>query len=366
LTRWEGVILKQGKRTNKPVVGLLVTVLLLTIFPTGGCQQRQEKQQISGADFSATTTAGTTPLTVQFTNESKGEIAGCWWFFGDGQSSTEKNPSHTYTADGVYTVSLLVIRGDEWETKTKNDYIRAGSPAPLPILRVQGDGIMNQNIPPQGEFAVLDLAGQGIVYWTSFRVADKVKSDSGVTMAYEHSIWIDGHEAYGDVDQVLEIWNFQQKKVRRPDAFYPAINYLGETTDTMAIAFWRINVPFHDSLIFMPENNHTGGTVWIKMASITYGLVVSGELGQGGVLRGQQWTIEKVKDSVGFPVAVKIKTALEEEFGEKVFSVAIVRYRAQLGAGDLNKVLYVDAPELTREELRTFLEQEFVDFVIYE
>lgn len=44
---------------------------------------------------------------VQFSNESTG--AASWhWDFGDGQNSTETNPVHTYTANGVFTATLTV------------------------------------------------------------------------------------------------------------------------------------------------------------------------------------------------------------------------------------------------------------------
>lgn len=48
--------------------------------------------------------------TVHFTDTSAddGMISSWSWDFGDGTTSTNQNPSHTYTADGTYTVTLLV------------------------------------------------------------------------------------------------------------------------------------------------------------------------------------------------------------------------------------------------------------------
>ncbi|MEZ4940770.1 MAG: PKD domain-containing protein [Saprospiraceae bacterium] len=47
-------------------------------------------------------------LMVQFTNASQnGDMYS--WKFGDGETSTEQNPAHTYTAPGTYTVELTVI-----------------------------------------------------------------------------------------------------------------------------------------------------------------------------------------------------------------------------------------------------------------
>ncbi|MDW8333467.1 MAG: PKD domain-containing protein, partial [Bacteroidia bacterium] len=63
------------------------------------------------AQFSATNSQGTVPLTVQFTDQSHGagQIVSWFWDFGDGATSHEQNPSHTYTAPGEYTVALVVV-----------------------------------------------------------------------------------------------------------------------------------------------------------------------------------------------------------------------------------------------------------------
>jgi len=60
-------------------------------------------------------TVGTTPttgftssvngLTATFTNTSSNATS-YFWDFGDNQTSTQTNPTHTYTQDGTYTVSL--------------------------------------------------------------------------------------------------------------------------------------------------------------------------------------------------------------------------------------------------------------------
>ena len=56
-------------------------------------------------------TFSTSGLTATFTDtsfDSDGSIASWSWSFGDGTSSTIKNPSHTYSAGGSYTVTLTV------------------------------------------------------------------------------------------------------------------------------------------------------------------------------------------------------------------------------------------------------------------
>ena len=49
-----------------------------------------------------------TSHTVEFSNTSQNANS-YQWFFGDGNSATIQNPSHTYLSDGIYTVSLIAI-----------------------------------------------------------------------------------------------------------------------------------------------------------------------------------------------------------------------------------------------------------------
>ena len=60
--------------------------------------------------FTASPTSGcSAPLVVSFTNTSTSLGATTYiWHFGDGGSSTLKNPVHTYTANGNYNVTLVV------------------------------------------------------------------------------------------------------------------------------------------------------------------------------------------------------------------------------------------------------------------
>ncbi|MEQ8963178.1 MAG: PKD domain-containing protein, partial [Coleofasciculus sp. C2-GNP5-27] len=50
---------------------------------------------------------GINSLTVQFTNQSEGDITEYSWDFGDGATSRERNPEHTFSV-GTYTVILTV------------------------------------------------------------------------------------------------------------------------------------------------------------------------------------------------------------------------------------------------------------------
>jgi len=63
--------------------------------------------------FSATPTAGASPLTVAFTNlTTTPQYDSYTWNFGDGQSSNVISPSHVYSNTGSYTASLSVSYSD--------------------------------------------------------------------------------------------------------------------------------------------------------------------------------------------------------------------------------------------------------------
>jgi|GEM_PF-4977429 len=75
------------------------------------------------ADFSASPRSGTDSLTVEFTDESAGYPDTWEWDFGDGTSSTEQNPSHSYGV-GRFTVTLNVSNSAGSDSITKTDYIQ--------------------------------------------------------------------------------------------------------------------------------------------------------------------------------------------------------------------------------------------------
>ena len=75
------------------------------------------------ADFTADPTSGSAPLAVAFTDASAGGPTSWRWDFGDGGTSTERNPVHTYAAEGTYTVTLTVENAHDSDTVTKRGYI---------------------------------------------------------------------------------------------------------------------------------------------------------------------------------------------------------------------------------------------------
>lgn len=79
--------------------------------------------EVVSLDFTATSTSGEPPFTVQFSPSAVG-FASYRWDFGDGTTSNELNPVHTYTSAGTYTVTLTgMTSSGRTMTETKTNYI---------------------------------------------------------------------------------------------------------------------------------------------------------------------------------------------------------------------------------------------------
>lgn len=75
------------------------------------------------ADFVASPAEGENVLEVVFSDLSVGAPVSWLWDFGDGNGSTDQNPTHFYTNSGIFTVTLTVSNAAGDDTKIRYDYI---------------------------------------------------------------------------------------------------------------------------------------------------------------------------------------------------------------------------------------------------
>lgn len=87
--------------------------------------------------FRAYPTKGTPGLKVRFQNFSTGPTVRYLWDFGDGTTSVEKSPMHTYLKEGIYSVQLNIITslGAQGIT-TKLNYITVSNEERQPFFYV--------------------------------------------------------------------------------------------------------------------------------------------------------------------------------------------------------------------------------------
>ncbi|MDV2481496.1 PKD domain-containing protein [Methanoculleus sp. Wushi-C6] len=125
---------------GKAIVFLVNGMPAGTAVYTPGTSVRLDLAAAGGkATISANVTAGTIPLTVRFTDTSAENPSSWHWSFGDGGTSVEQHPVHTYTLPGNYTVSLSVDGG--LATVTRPGYVRV---TPVLFGDANEDGAVNQ------------------------------------------------------------------------------------------------------------------------------------------------------------------------------------------------------------------------------
>lgn len=111
------------------------TPLSACIFYVDASSNMSVKTEIAQppvADFSATPLRGAAPLVVSFSNLTLRQISGARWAFGDGATSTNTHPSHSYASPGTYSVSLAVSNAAGSNTLVRSNCVHVVAPG-MPI-----------------------------------------------------------------------------------------------------------------------------------------------------------------------------------------------------------------------------------------
>jgi uncharacterized repeat protein (TIGR02543 family) len=145
------------------------------------------------AAFSAAPTSGPPPLAVQFADASTGSPTSCSWDFGDGGTSTEKDPAHVYAAAGRYTVGMTATNQYGSATEVKPDYISVALPDHTLTVNADpaaGGTVTGGGSYPQGTVVtVTATAASGYTFanWTG-PVADPNAAATTVTVTSDLSV----------------------------------------------------------------------------------------------------------------------------------------------------------------------------------
>ncbi|WP_406134182.1 PQQ-dependent sugar dehydrogenase [Streptomyces anthocyanicus] len=95
------------------------------------------------AQAAASVTSGQAPLTVSFSSagssDADGDALGHSWDFGDGSTSCQADPSHTYNANGQYTATLTVT-DSTGKSGSASVLVTVGNTAPQVRLDLPADG----------------------------------------------------------------------------------------------------------------------------------------------------------------------------------------------------------------------------------
>jgi PGF-pre-PGF domain-containing protein len=118
------------------------------------------------ADFSSDVTSGNAPLDVSFADKSTGTPTAWYWDFGDGTTSIDQSPVHTYSSAGDYIVNLTVSNVNGTASKTGAiNVLQNPEPSPNPVLPVADFGTNATQGPAPLVIQFTDLS-QNAVYWS--------------------------------------------------------------------------------------------------------------------------------------------------------------------------------------------------------
>ncbi len=124
-------------------------------------------------DFIAGQTTITKAGSVAFTDLSTESPTSWSWSFGDGGTSSQENPSHIYTTDGIYTVSLVSTNAFGSDSETKTNYIIVENTVGIaneelsPVCKLypnpnNGTFTLSFPVEKEGSIVVYDLAGRSV------------------------------------------------------------------------------------------------------------------------------------------------------------------------------------------------------------
>ena len=150
-------------------------------------------------NFGAAKVSGCLPVVMKFTDSSTactGSIVGWSWDFGDGGTSTQQNPVHTFTSKGQFPVKLIVT-ASSGSTLSKTKKVDINPPTILVDLGADTTICF-------GESLILDAGNSGAVYtWSTGENTQQVTvSDDG---AYSVSVDLGGCVARDTINVITSV-----------------------------------------------------------------------------------------------------------------------------------------------------------------
>ena len=133
----------------------------------------------------------------EFSLDSYAPITSVSWDFGDGNTSTQMNPKHSYVTPGEYTINATITINNK-----KNNIYKKVKVFPLPEL------IKNQKL------VQCDDNNDGISLFNLNNINDKISKDNSLTYTFYKSLT----EAQGNLNPILDPENFYNES--NPQVIY--------------------------------------------------------------------------------------------------------------------------------------------------
>src|SRR5688572_31462170 len=130
--------------------------------------------RLAHADFSSDQSSDLANVQVTFTDLSEAPAGDPFiayqWHFGDGNTSTEINPVHTYTTSGFFSIKLIVTSQSGWKDSiTRLNYVQVLA---APVVNLGPDTVMCD-----GGTIMLDAQNPGATYyWNNGDVFQQIEA----------------------------------------------------------------------------------------------------------------------------------------------------------------------------------------------
>lgn len=121
-----------------------------------GRQVKVRQREAPVVRFDMSPAAGEAPLEIRFATSASGEVTSYRWNFGDGHSSSEREPRHTYREAGAYDVEV-VVEGPGGQSRYARQIVIAEAQAP-PTATVMATA-PSEEPPPVASFLAEPLSG---------------------------------------------------------------------------------------------------------------------------------------------------------------------------------------------------------------
>ncbi|NNL67796.1 MAG: DNRLRE domain-containing protein, partial [Myxococcales bacterium] len=196
--------------------------------------------QPPAADFSASPLAGGAPLTVDFTDLSTGAPTAWLWDFGDGGSSTERDPSHTYPDPGSYDVTLEVSNDQGSDSTTSLERVEVGEPALVLQFEPSEDARVRSSRPADNYGATGELRAKtsSTTYASYLKFDVAGLGDSPVSSAVLRLFVTNESRSGGSVHRVDDGWTEAGVTFANAPAIdTPALDSLGAVSLGTAVEF---------------------------------------------------------------------------------------------------------------------------------
>jgi PKD repeat protein len=167
----------------KAIIISFVLLITLLAIPLAGCAGNLSPI----ASFSYTPAAPSTDDAVLFSDsssDSDGSIITWAWDFGDGNSSGDQSPTHTFAAAGTYVVTLTVT-DDDGASDTESANVTVASPPPLLDKWDAIEILVKEIIPP----AASEDRISAFMLSEPLVAGDTVSSESGASYDIATKTW---------------------------------------------------------------------------------------------------------------------------------------------------------------------------------